>query len=80
MRKFKVSAHVAPDVQPPDAAEIIGGFAFGAVNAAREYARERLPEFEVISARLECYARRLWRCEAVNHTAQTGAILWVCEL
>lgn len=80
MRRFTVAARCAPNMQAPEAAEISGGFSFGAFNAACEYARERLPAFDVVGGRLESFGACLWRFEAVNLAAQTGAVLWVREL
>ena len=71
-RRYMVSSANLPS------GERSGGFAYGARDAARDYARDTLPGFDVIpGGRIE--SPGLWRFEAVNQSTQRGAVLWVRE-
>lgn len=75
-RTFEVSAHVAPHMEPPPR-QTLATFD-GPLSAARSYAAAVLSGYDVIpGGRID--APRLWRFEAINYTAQLGAVLWVRE-
>ena len=78
-RTFWVSANVAPSHQKPPREKVTGSFAFGAFNAAREYAKTRLPTYEVIPGGVQLGITE-YRFEAIDQEAQLGAVLFVEEI
>lgn len=77
-RAYSVRAHTAPGIDPPAAREQSGGFAYGAWNAARDYARDTLPGYDVIpGGRLVAPGVRAF--DAIDYAGQRGAVLWVRE-
>jgi len=52
--------------------------AWGPIDAARDYARDTLPGFDVIPGGQQA-GPGLWRFEAIHYPRQVGALLWVRE-
>lgn len=52
---------------------ITGGFSFGAFDAAKKFAAESMPGYEVVPS------NRTDRFDAINHGAQHGVLIWVQE-
>ena len=78
-RTYNIRASVAPSLPQPQPRAINGSFSFGAFNAAQDYAAKMLPGYEAMpGGRVE--SPYLWRFEAINHTDQLGAVIWVREL
>lgn len=78
-RVFNVR-HVAPlGVTPAPAEDVAGGFAFGALDAARRYAAQHLPGFDVVPV-ASTVAPGVWRVECIDHGGQRGALLMVREV
>jgi hypothetical protein len=83
-RHFAVSC----DVKSIPEEAISGSCSFGAFDAAKRYIANHLEGF--IFCGLMHYVRiqdtekhglhTLWRCEALNHDEQIGAVIWVREL
>lgn len=78
-RTFTVVANVAPGMPKPPGKEVSGAFSFGALDAARNYATEHLPGYDVIPGGLQISIGQ-WRFEAVNNGANLAAVLFVNEI
>ena len=76
-RAYNVTCRLAPQISNAFPRTVSGGFSFGAYDAAKKYAAENLPGYEVIPGGVPFPQGR--RFEAINHSAQLGADIYVTE-
>lgn len=77
VRSYNIKCHTAPQILDVSPCTVSGGFSFGAYDAAKKYAVENLPGYEVIPGGIPFQQGR--KFEAINHSAQLGADIFVTE-
>lgn len=76
-RSFRISVQVAPSEPKPIIDSISTTKAV--LDIAREYVSTQLPGYECIPVARPC-GSRVWRVEAINHSKQLGAAIWLTEI
>lgn len=77
-RVYSISASAAPGVLTHAKGVVEGSFSFGALDAAKKWAQDNLPAYQVIPGGIFVQSGER-RFEAIDHDAQLGAVIYVRE-
>ena len=76
-RTYKITCHIAPNCTLGESQTISGSFSFSYYDAAKKYAADNLPGYDVILGGVPYPQGR--RFDAINNEMRLGASIFVSE-